>query len=226
MRRSASTAFFVVIICAAAVSQSACNKVAPAASTVAEKAEKAVREAPPDVVIPQGTQLQVRLDHGVSTDDSRTGDRFRAVLAADVVIGARTVMPQGAVVSGVVSSAAPSGRLKGRAVISLIVDRVEWNGRTYKVVTTPWTRTSGDHKKRNWAMIGGGSGVGALIGGIAGGGRGALIGAGAGAAAGTAGAAITGKQQVRVPAESLLTFRLMEPVAVEAVPVQVEREQS
>jgi hypothetical protein len=61
-------------------------------------------------------------------------------------------------------------------------------------------------------LIGGGSGLGALIGGLAGGGRGALIGAGAGAGAGAAGAAFTGKKQVSIPAETVLTFRLDEGV--------------
>ncbi len=47
-----------------------------------------------------------------------------------------------------------------------------------------------------------------MIGGIAGGGKGVLIGSAAGAGAGTAGAAYTGKKDIRVPAETSLTFRL------------------
>jgi hypothetical protein len=39
-----------------------------------------------------------------------------------------------------------------------------------------------------------------------------LIGAGAGAGAGTAGAAITGKKEVAIAAETLLTFPLKSPV--------------
>jgi hypothetical protein len=57
-------------------------------------------------------------------------------------------------------------------------------------------------------MIGGGAGLGAIIGGIAGGGKGALIGGAAGAGAGTATAAITGKKDIRISAETHLTFRL------------------
>jgi hypothetical protein len=95
--------------------------------------------------------------------------------------------------------------------MSLTVDRVEWNGRSYRLATAAVARASLGHKKRNWTLIGGGSGAGALIGGIASGGTGALIGAGAGAAAGTVGAAFTGRRQVRIPAETVLTFRLTEP---------------
>ena len=50
--------------------------------------------------------------------------------------------------------------------------------------------------------IGGGTALGALIGGIAGGGKGAAIGAGAGGAAGTGVAAATGKEEAIIPAEN------------------------
>jgi len=69
-------------------------------------------------------------------------------------------------------------------------------------------------KKRNWGWIGGGSGGGVLIGALTGGPVGAAIGAGAGAGAGVAAAAITGRKQVNLPAESELTFRLTRPLSV------------
>jgi hypothetical protein len=60
----------------------------------------------------------------------------------------------------------------------------------------------------------GGAGLGALIAGIAGGGKGAGIGAAAGAATGTAVAASKKGQQLQIPSESLLEFRLEQPVAL------------
>jgi hypothetical protein len=63
-------------------------------------------------------------------------------------------------------------------------------------------------------MVGGGAGVGALIGGLAGGGKGAAIGAIAGAGAGTAGAAFTGNRDIVLPAESMLSFKLTEPLTL------------
>ncbi len=57
----------------------------------------------------------------------------------------------------------------------------------------------------------GGAGLGALIGGIAGGGKGAGIGALAGLATGTAVAATKKGEQVSVPSETLLEFRLEHP---------------
>ncbi len=64
--------------------------------------------------------------------------------------------------------------------------------------------------------VGGGAAVGAIIGAIAGGGKGAAIGAGVGAGAGTAVQVFTRGQQVKVPSETLLEFRLEQPVSVEA----------
>jgi hypothetical protein len=57
--------------------------------------------------------------------------------------------------------------------------------------------------------------AGAIIGAIAGGGKGAAIGAGVGAGAGTAVQVFTRGQQVRVPSEALLEFRLEEAVSVD-----------
>ncbi|MGZ4814114.1 MAG: hypothetical protein ACXVZV_01805, partial [Terriglobales bacterium] len=69
-----------------------------------------------------------------------------------------------------------------------------------------------NHNKRNAALIGGGAGAGALIGGLAGGGKGALIGGVVGAGAGTGGAYATGKKDVAFGAERRLTFRLTQPL--------------
>lgn len=97
-------------------------------------------------------------------------------------------------------------------MIGLELDSFKLNGKTYWIATGARQRTSSTHKKRNLALIGGGSGVGAGIGAIAGGGIGAAIGAGAGAAAGTTTAFITGKRNIRLVVESPLDFSLRSPV--------------
>jgi hypothetical protein len=165
-----------------------------------------------EISIPTGTPIRVRLNETLDTRRNRSGDRFTASLVEPVEESGRVVVPRGTVFSGHVTIAAPSGRMKGRAIMGLTLDSFEVNGARYPVVTSKASRVSARHKKRNLVLIGGGSGLGALIGGLAGGGKGALIGAGAGAAAGTAGAAATGKEQVAIPAETLLTFKLEENV--------------
>jgi len=104
--------------------------------------------------------------------------------------------------------------MKGRARIGLTLDSFELRGKEYHVRTTSIDRVSAAHKKRNVLLIGGGTALGAVIGGMAGGGKGALIGAGAGAGAGTAGAALTGKKQVGVAAETPLRFTLEAAVEI------------
>jgi hypothetical protein len=65
-------------------------------------------------------------------------------------------------------------------------------------------------------MVGGGAGGGALIGGLAGGGKGALIGGLIGAAAGTGGAGLTGNRDITLPAETALTFKLVDPLEIKS----------
>jgi hypothetical protein len=166
----------------------------------------------PAIAIPGGTAIRVRLNQALDTRRNRAGDRFTATLVDPIREQGRVVVPRGVTFSGHVTSSSASGRLKGRAAMGLTLDSFEIKGARYPVVTTSAGRVSARHKKRNLVLIGGGSGLGALIGGLAGGGKGALIGAGAGAGAGTAGAALTGKKELHIPAETLLTFRLEESV--------------
>jgi hypothetical protein len=67
-------------------------------------------------------------------------------------------------------------------------------------------------------MIGGGGAAGALIGGLAGGGKGAAIGAVVGAGGGTAGAGLTGNREIVFPAETHLTFKILDPVEIKSKP--------
>jgi len=187
-----------------------------AAAAQADVPEAAAKTEPArsEVVIPKGTQLHVRIDETIDTKRNRAGDQFRASLAEPIVLEGKTVVPKGTLFVGHVTESEASGRMEGRAVIALTLDSFELAGKGYHVKTGSIDRESTSHKKRNVALIGGGAGLGALIGGLAGGGKGALIGAGAGAGAGTAGAAATGKKEVGVAAESLLTFPLKAAVTI------------
>lgn len=168
----------------------------------------------PEVTVPAGTTLRVRLDQALDTQRSRTGEGFTATLAEPIVVAEQTVVPKGTEFRGHVTTSGASGRLKGHAVLGVTLDSFDLKGRSYKIDTSADSRDSAGHKKRNGLLIGGGAGLGAALGAVAGGGAGALIGAGAGAAAGTAGAAATGKKNVGFPAETLLTFSLRAPVRI------------
>ncbi len=155
--------------------------------------------------VPQDTPIHVTLDQALASDQSRPGEHFEATVSEPVLINGKAVIPQGAHAEGLVVDARRSGRLKGRARLQLALETVTVNGQSYGVRTSSSWRTGGDHKKRNWAWIGGGAG---------GGGKGALIGGPVGAGAGTTVAFLTGKKDIHLRPETPLTFKLAEPLAI------------
>ena len=167
------------------------------------------------VTVPEETSLKVTLDQGVSSTVSRPGDHFQATLAEPVVLKDKVVIPQGTPVEGVVVDAIPSGHLKGRAHLQLALDSLQLGGKTYDIRTAKNYRRGGDHRKRNWAWIGGGAGGGLLIGAAAAGGKGALIGGPIGAGAGLAVAYFTGKRDIHLAPETRLEFHLNQPLTVD-----------
>ena len=194
---------------------SAARVATPAAAPPADSGAQSGADSPEqraEATIPSGTSIQVRLNQTLDTSRNRVGDRFTATLVKSISEHGKMVLPKGTSFTGHVTAASSSGRMEGRAVLGVTLDAFEIKGQRYPLVTTRASRVGERHKKRNLVLIGGSSGLGAMIGGLAGGGKGALIGAGAGAGAGTAGAALTGKKDVALPAETLLTFRLEEAV--------------
>jgi len=210
----------LAIVCAGLLGLAGCNKI-PTGSAEAAGNPGAVGASGNGsfraLAIPAGTSVRVRLQEGLSTRQSRVGDKLTAALDEPVVDGDRVVIPKGTNFTGHVVTSRPSGRFKGRAVLALRLDSFILDGRTYDIQSNSSSRVSAGHKKHHLLWIGGGSGGGAAIGAIAAGGTGALIGAGAGAAAGTVGSAITGKRQVSLPAESALRFTLESPVSLQPV---------
>ena len=187
----------------------------PPASNPGRSANQASAPMPPaQITIPANTRIGVRLDHSISTEQVSPGDAFFATVSAPVVVNGQTVIPRGVPVKGRVVSVHEAGKLKGVAELRLALSSVRINGTDYDLHSTTFARTGENHNKRNLVAIGGGTAAGALIGALAGGGKGALIGAPAGAGAGTAGAALTGNKNIVLPAETAMTFQLLEPVVV------------
>jgi len=173
------------------------------------------RIEPQPMVISGGTRLTVRLLETLSSKTASPGQSFAAELAAPVVVNGQTVLPSRTPLRGRVVSARSSGRLKNPGYLSLTLDSIRTpDGRWVGIDTSRVSAKGKSHKKRNIALIGGGSGVGAVIGAIAGGGKGAAIGAAAGAGAGTAGAYATGKKDVTFPAERKLSFSTVREISI------------
>jgi len=171
---------------------------------------------PESVTVPAGTVVNVRLQNAVSSASASQGQSFDAVLDEPLVVNGKTVAARGAAVSGRVVEAKSSGRLHDSGYLRLTLSSITINGKAVPVETSSLFAKGSNHNKRNAALIGGGAGAGALIGGIAGGGKGALIGGLVGAGAGTGGAYATGKKDVAFGAERRLSFRLTQPVTTKS----------
>jgi hypothetical protein len=171
-------------------------------------------EAPKPLVVPAGTVLTVRLGQAVGSKISSPGQTFTATLASPVSVDGKTAIPAGAAASGTVVDAKPLGRFKGGATRQLRLTSITIGGSDQSISTSSVSRTATGKGKRTAVLAGGGAALGALIGGLAGGGKGAGIGALAGGGAGAGGAAFTGNKDIVLPAESALSFKLEQSVAV------------
>ena len=166
------------------------------------------RKSPQAGAIAAGTTIKVRTNEAISTNTE--GQQFSGVVDQDVVgSNGKVVIPKGSNAELMVK------RMANKDVV-LDLDSVTVNGQRYGIQTE--NAVSSKEKqgiganKRTGKYVGGGAAVGAIIGAIAGGGKGAAIGATAGAGAGAGAQVLTKGKSVNVPAESLLTYRLQQPL--------------
>jgi hypothetical protein len=176
---------------------------APVASPVAP--------APIATVVPSETRVRVSISETLSAKRNNVGDSFSGVLSEPLrTRSGGSVFKRGTRVSGTVVAAKGQGRFKGAGDLGIELTSIAG----IPVHTSAYEQVAKGKGKRTAVLAGGGTGLGAIIGGIAGGGKGALIGGLAGAGAGTAGSAFTGNKDVVIPAESNITFRLTSPLTV------------
>lgn len=183
-------------------------KTRPSQPAAADDVQSASAAVPAPLIVPAGTSITVRLQDSLSSRYSVPGQHFDAVLDEPIVVDDKVVVPTGSLVTGHVTSAQRSGRLRHPGELGLTLDSVTVGNHHLALATSNIVVRGRSHKKRNLAWIGGGTGGGALIGALAAGGKGALIGSGIGAAAGTTTAFVSGKKDVGFSAEHRLRFRL------------------
>jgi len=166
------------------------------------------------VTIPPETSMSVRLDQTLASNQSRPGDQFDATLSGPVWVNGAVAIPEGARIKGKVVDARPSDSLEGTARLRVTLSYIKMNGKLYELHTTDVVQYGRGYKKRDREFAAGGAGGGALRGALADRGKGDLIGSPVGTGAGVVGAATTGKKNVRMPVETPLNFRLIEPLVV------------
>ena len=190
---------------------------APQPQAAVAPAQAAPVPAGSQIVIPAGQNLLIRMIDGVDTKTNNVGDIFHASLETDLNVDGTLVARKGTDYYGRLANAKGAGRLAGSSELKLELTRMVINGQDYPVVSSDYTLKGKGRGSNTAEKVGGGAALGAIIGAIAGGGRGAAIGAGAGSAAGAGVQVFTRGQQVKVPSETLLEFRLQQPVTVAAL---------
>jgi hypothetical protein len=166
------------------------------------------------VTIPAGDTLPVRVTQTLDSATTQQGEAFSGVIASDIVIDGVTAIPAGANVSGQVDEVHEAAHFKGSSLLTVSLNSVTRKGDRISITTDPYT-VQGKGRGGNTAEKAGiGAVGGAILGGILGGGKGAAIGAAAGGGTGAGINAVTRGQQVQIPSETIVRFKLTTPVTV------------
>ena len=167
------------------------------------------------VTLPAGTEIAIQTNDPIDSKTARVGQTFSAQVAQDVMgKSGEVLIPKGSQAALVLRQVNSGGTVSG-GDIALDLDSINVAGRRYTVNTAD-VQAGGNQgigkNKRTAEMVGGGAALGTLLGAIAGGGKGAAIGAAAGAAAGGTAQVLTKGKEVKVPAETVLKFKLDRPL--------------
>ena len=169
-----------------------------------------------EVTLPAGTVLPVELSTAVASDTSHVEDAVRGTLRRAVTVGGVHALPAGTVVTGVVTAAERSARVKGRARVAFRFTAIDPPGDAQRMSmrTDTVSRLAEATKKQDAYKIGGGAAGGAIVGGILGGGDGAAKGAAIGGAAGTGVVLSTRGKEIRLAPGTPVSVRLAAPLTV------------
>jgi len=182
-----------------------------------------------DFVVPDGTRFVALLDNALSTTNAREGDLYTMTARSPSQY-------EGAVIQGVVSAVNESGRLTGRAGMSLSLRSIRLsNGGSYQFdgviedIRTPGGETvrvdragtidtDGSSQTQKTVERGAiGAAIGAVIGAIAGGGKGAAIGAVIGAGGGAGTVIVEGRDRLDLERGTELTITSGDPASLRAL---------
>jgi len=170
-------------------------------------------------VLPSGTELMVRTAEAIDSSTAVVDQTFSAIVEHDILGDSDSVIIPAGSHAVLVVREISSGGTTGSPDIVLDMQSMTVGGRRYLVSTSDLKEDSGTgigKNKRTAETVGGGAALGTIIGAIAGGAKGAAIGVLVGAAGGAGIEVLNKGKDVRVPAETLLSFRLDKPVSLQA----------
>jgi hypothetical protein len=161
-----------------------------------------------EITIPPDTTIPVRITQTLDSATTQQGDSFSGTVATDIIIDGLVAIRQGTSVSGRVSAVQEAAHYKGNSLLTVELTSINRRGEKLAITTDPYSVEGKGRGKNTAEKVGGGAAVGAILGGILGGGKGAAIGAAAGGGVGAGANTITRGEQVQIPSESLVRFRL------------------
>jgi hypothetical protein len=169
--------------------------------------------------VPKGTEIAIRTNEAIDAKHPSDSRVYQGQVDRDVMDrNGGVVIPRGSTAELIMRNASDSD-------ILIDLESITVNGQRYTVDSQETTAVGQEDRrdgvggnKRTGKYVGGGAVIGAIIGAIAGGGKGAAIGAATGAGAGAVGQSVTRGGKVRLPAESVLTFRLDRAMRLNATP--------
>jgi len=162
--------------------------------------------------LPAGTEVVVRTNEYIRTSNATPDHTFQATVERDIKTeNGDVLIPRGAQ-AGLTVRRISKGEL-AVDLASITVNQIKYSVESAEVNQSN-KRDGIGKNKRTGEMLGGGAALGAIIGAVAGGGKGAAVGAVAGAGAGGAAQTLSRGKEVVLPTESVLTFRLSQPLAM------------
>lgn len=223
-----------LLVMAAILSLLASAQMVPSGAAGDHKAATAA----PALVIPSGTKVPLKLDHAISTKESRDGDAVYAETTFPVVVNDRVLIPSGTYVQGRISRIQRAGRVKGRAEVQMHFTTLIYpSGYTVMlpgaIENAPGVDDTnmkgnegtirGDSQTaEKVGTIAGTTATGTVIGAATSGAKGALIGTGIGGAVGSAIALLTRGHDVKIDAGTTLEMVIQRDIPVDASRVPKE----
>ncbi len=175
--------------------------------------------ARPLEMLPVGTELAIRANETIDSKVAKEDQTFSGEFAQEILgSSGAVIIPKGTPAELVIRKVSTGG-ITGSPEMMLDVQALTLAGHRYLVSTTDIQQKSDTGigiNKRTAEMVGGGAALGTIIGAVAGGGKGAAIGAIAGTAGGAGAQILLKGKEVRVPAETILKFKLDQPLSFQA----------